>query len=475
MLTMKKLLILASIALSATTAHAQLGMGAAMSNYNPTQSVWLNPSSIVGTSAYRDIQLVGMGLSLDNNMVYMPGRSFRLLGGAEQYDGSVEPQQNIGPSSHFGQLDVFASGPSFTGVFGRFALGVHTGVRSNVGFRGVSPEMAHYIFQGLGYEPQQDVVHQISDATVSAAAWAEVGITLGASVVQQGKNALHVALTPRRLMGMGAAALRVDDMRFEVGDSSSFNLHNLDAAAAWNEPGWNTGGGWGLNAGFTFIRYKEDIDNYTAFSREQQCQTADYQYRIGFSVLDIGSMSFSNRASHWDVSGLQVSMDNFNNEMPGSMEQLDSMITTSRQMSESESFRMALPTMLSLQFDYNLGKGFYVAGVWMQGVGGGRNFSMHRASLINITPRFELRRFEVSLPFTLAQYQHPRMGIAFRFNSVIIGTDRLGPLFFRSDVFGMDAYVALKYTIFKSQRCKGRVKSRGKMDSTAAVPCPSWD
>lgn len=131
--------------------------------------------------------------------------------------------------------------------------------------------------------------------------------------------------------------------------------------------------------------------------------------------------------------------------------------------------------MLSLQFDYNLGKGFYVAGVWMQGVGGGRNFSMHRASLINITPRFELRRFEVSLPFTLAQYQHPRMGIAFRFNSLIIGTDRLGPLFFRSDVFGMDAYVALKYTIFKSQRCKGRVKSRGKMDSTAAIPCPSWD
>ncbi|PCI94434.1 MAG: hypothetical protein COB15_14230 [Flavobacteriales bacterium] len=50
-------------------------MGIANSNYAPTNSVLINPSSIGDSKVYWEINLIGASAFIDNNYVYSPGFS----------------------------------------------------------------------------------------------------------------------------------------------------------------------------------------------------------------------------------------------------------------------------------------------------------------------------------------------------------------------------------------------------------------
>jgi hypothetical protein len=100
---------------------------------------------------------------------------------------------------------------------------------------------------------------------------------------------------------------------------------------------------------------------------------------------------------------------------------------------------------------------------------------------LSFIPRYERRRFEVSMPFILREYRDPAMGLAIRLNSIIIGSDRVGTLLFGGrDRFGADIYVHVKYSIFRRAACAKKGKS-DKPDYSAPVrkegrskPCPAW-
>ncbi|MGB1032611.1 MAG: hypothetical protein ACPGWM_08340, partial [Flavobacteriales bacterium] len=58
--------------------NAQESMGIRASNYAPTQSIFLNPSSIVDSKAFIDINLVGFSVFARNNFVYLSTDSFSI-------------------------------------------------------------------------------------------------------------------------------------------------------------------------------------------------------------------------------------------------------------------------------------------------------------------------------------------------------------------------------------------------------------
>ena len=271
--------------------------------------------------------------------------------------------------------------------------------------------------------------------------------------------------------------MRLNNLSFQVGDSSFFDLDNLSAEAGYAMPDWNSGRGWGFNLGFTYKRMKEDVSNHRAFSRQSGCEAPEYRYKIGFSILDLGSMEFDRQVEFYQIDGLSLDPGNYNEDLPGSTEELDSLVNAEigSHITEQGTFSMSLPTAISLQFDWNIGHNFYTSASWVQGFGRKNKLGVQRAGVVNVTPRFESRRFEVALPITLYQYKYPRMGLAFRFNNVVIGTDRLGPLLFNPDVYGMDLYVSLKYTIFKSKHCRKRKVKAAKVEESKIVAFPRWD
>jgi hypothetical protein len=69
--------------------------------------------------------------------------------------------------------------------------------------------------------------------------------------------------------------------------------------------------------------------------------------------------------------------------------------------------------------------------------------------MIGITPRYETARWEVSIPFSVVEWDltEPRVGFYFRYGNVFIGFDRMNT-FISSDYFdGMDVYAGIRLNL----------------------------
>jgi hypothetical protein len=464
-----------SIFFISKSTEAQEHFGPAYSNYSPTSSLFLNPASIVDSKAYLDIHLAGVGAFFDNDLVYLSRNDFKLTRGMGQFEGEILPQQNLNSSPKQAYTSAMIQGPSISTTIGRFSVGFHTAARHVTDARNISPELSNYIFEGLSFAPQSNMVFNESNVRANTLAWAEVGVSFGGILMQKGNNQLQSGVTARRLYGIGAASVQLDNLEFMVEDSSQMNLYDLTGSMATTMPAWNSGRGWGFNVGFVYKKMKEDVSGYKPHSKQSGCESKDYRYKIGASLLDVGSIRFDKMTNVTTINHASAEI-NYNEINPSGVEELDSLIaaSVSGEITEAHEFKIALPMAVSVQLDYNLGKNFYVASSWVHGFVP-KNAGVTRASLVNISPRFEHKNVEVSLPFTLYDYKNPRLGLALRFNNIVIGTDRLGPLIFNPDVYGMDLYVQIKYTLYKSKACKQRKQKQAKVDESGIMPsCPSW-
>jgi hypothetical protein len=119
-----------------------------------------------------------------------------------------------------------------------------------------------------------------------------------------------------------------------------------------------------------------------------------------------------------------------------------------------------------VQFDYNFENNFYVNATAMYGPRLGNN--VRRGGLLAIVPRYERKRWEISLPLFLWDFQYPQFGLQVRLNNMlIIGSDRIMPLIYRSNVYGLDIYFHLKFSLYKNPACK---RKGGKKESD----CPAY-
>jgi hypothetical protein len=122
---------------------------------------------------------------------------------------------------------------------------------------------------------------------------------------------------------------------------------------------------------------------------------------------------------------------------------------------------------------------FYANATWVQGFKLSKRTAGIRRSLLAVTPRYENKWFEASLPISLYDYRSPQVGLAFRFYSITIGSDNLLPFIIPMDIYSANIYASVKITLFKNPLCgKGRArkksKKNGKLKPGSAVDCPAF-
>jgi len=181
-----------------------------------------------------------------------------------------------------------------------------------------------------------------------------------------------------------------------------------------------------------------------------------YKYRIGFSVMDIGGITFNKKAavqSFNDVNAYWQEFDTINFRGVNSfVEMLSGVFYGDSTASYSGSkFRIGLPAKISLQFDYKISENFFVAALWSQPIQINLQ-SLYSTPLLSVIPRFEKRYIGVSIPMSLYNYRKPVIGLAVRFYSLTVGTEMLNSWFGFSDLTGVDIYFSLKISLEKG-RC----------------------
>ena len=268
---LRAVLIIFIAVLASHLTWSQDNLGIAGSNYAPLNTIYVNPSSIVDSKAYIDINLIGVGAYAHNDFIYLPKESFNFMAFVGTPGQDINYTYNTGQSRYKVVADVDVRGPSMMFNVKKSAIGFTTAVRSVTDVRGVSEEAINFGLHGWNYEPQLNRQLDLRNLRVTSLNWAEFGITYGTILLQnQNNDLLTGGVSVKRLIGVAGGGLRIHDWTYEVSDSSLIS-HNIDGAYGFNyaDPealgSWNKGQGWGIDVGITFKKTLSDVESYVPF------------------------------------------------------------------------------------------------------------------------------------------------------------------------------------------------------------------
>ncbi len=453
------------IILALSDAYAQEQAGLRFGNFAGVNGWAINPSAHTTTPYRWELNLAESAAFFDNNYAYF--RQTRLLSFARKPStlqfafAPDHDKENPAPSGSivldffddsskryaFGQVSIM--GPAF---FVRLnlnhTLGLFTRARAFASGTGLVNDFSYYrYFNRPFYEP-----FRVQPFRMGMAAWAELGL-----------NYLYQAETANGHLGIGVSGrylqswegiywrnhtafplaklpgdtLRGGPIHFEYAHTTS-NLAEEGRRIQSN------GGGWAFDLGMT----------YTIG------EPSDYEWRLGFSLLDIGRLNFSQLARTHRVrttgSESVIGFDDYDSlVMPQELEPMLQLFSTHTLGDPSASvtgtrFGLWLPAAFSVQADRKLAQGLYMQALWVQGLPL-PGAALQRGSLLAITPRWEKRWFELAIPVSLYQVRRLQMGLAGRLGPLTLGTDRLGSIFAPSRFSGTDVYFAFKIAPFKVQ------------------------
>lgn len=453
---------------------AQEQFGASASNYTPTLSAFTNPSAMLDAKTWLDLHIVGAGSYSMNNMVYIENSGvLPLIRERNQRFDESSVQLNRDRNNYKVYSRNFVNVLSGVWSQGDHAAGLFFNARSFTIGRRFSDGLVDMIDSAIvGAEIAKNTDFDFSKMYLSSLNFGEIQLSYAYTFYKKKRDMLMGGISVKKFIPIAGAGLHVNDLRFNLASDSSFNYLYADMDAMYVQQSQNFfRGGMGLDLGFTYQKMEADCRGYYPNSKKMGCRTIGYKYKVGVSLLDIGSVKFN--PDDVQRQGVRINLPdlyytNISEVDPDSIFQaissLDTIINDERVRNPN---KIHLPTALSVQFDYNVWNSkVYAFGSLMQGLPISRNkFGLRRANSLMVGARFESRIFDLAIPLSLYEYTTPQLGLSVRLYCVTVGTDKLLSLLGRTDLYGGDFYAHVKIPIFYNPKCKKRAKSGYKQYS----------
>jgi hypothetical protein len=445
----------------------------AFSLYNGMPSAAVNPALLTGKRVFIDVNIVSGDISFANDMIYFfPGNNTLLK--AIHFDESLLQNGKFKWGRSFNYYNnkrdkYFASGikiigPSVMLQSGRHAFGLMTSFRSFHSGNHIPYQMPIISYESFAFPEFHGVEFNDDEYSIVSMSWSEIGLSYAYDFYDRYSHRLTFGVTIKSLFGYEGAYVVMRNANFVILDSRSIDFKNVDADVGYALPiGYGKefttnfeplfkGYGMGIDLGFVFTKLKSAIV-IKGESRLCAKPFSDYQYKIGFSILDVGAITFTedavlhkfNNVSKYWIDFDTIHFRGIDNQMRVYSE---GFYGDPDKSYSGDRIKIGLPATMSLQFDYHLKKNIYLSALWMHPFGFSARTLWRPAQLV-IIPRFENRIIGVSLPVSLFNYAEPRLGLAVRFYSITMGTDRLGAFLGISGLDGMDLYFSISFNIEK--------------------------
>jgi len=455
--------------------------GVAFGGYSGITSTLINPALMTGSKVYLDINFLGANAFVQNNMYYFPAgynTIWNLLtqpgylineGGEFKFDRTYNYYNN--KRNKYLTINEIIRGPSAMLQKGKHSFGLSTALRSVHTANNVPYQVPIIIYQGT-FNDFHFINFDDYNYSFVSMSWGEIGFSYAYDFYQFNNNKLTFGATAKLLLGYEGIYVAVNNANYIFVGNNTVDIINFNSEIAYSLPvGYENldensivnfgsspiakGVGEGLDIGLVYT--KTEASNPSVDKRRicaQPYQT--YKYRIGFSIMDIGGLTFNKKAavqSFNDVNAYWQEFDTISFRGVNSfVEMLSGVFYGDSTASYSgNKFRIRLPTKISLQFDYKINENFFVAALWTQPIQINLH-SLYSAPLLSVIPRFEKSYIGVSLPVSLYNYRQPVIGLAVRFYSLTVGTEMLNSWFGFSDLTGVDIYFSLKISLEKG-RC----------------------
>ena len=439
---------------------AQYNFGIGNGNYSGIYGARINPAVTAGSSLRWEVNAIFAGALYDNTFVYIPHGAVPVLGFKSIYNGILHNRHfltHYDPSNP-GKLYQFVLSTEVLGPSVRFnvgtnqSIGLMTVARSYTNMRDLPGSTAQSAY---AYLLQADLWNKpLSDhrSRLNGMGWLQYGINYSAILLDDGTNHLKIGLGLNYLQGVAAAYVKNTDLNYSIGDTANlqFVRSGLDYGRTDYDSYRRIGGYGGLNHGHGF---SADAGIVFSHKADPNDPSVPYDYRLGVSVMDIGSIDFNRNAAAFH---LQTDTANF---AAWRQVRLASNIAVDRTLSaifyhgdsakskEADHFSMAMPTALSVQADFRITTRLFVNGTIVKGLHHGDRQGVIQPDLYALTPRLETRWWEVSVPVSLLYYGQwrPRVGLAARVGYFFVGGDAPWSVLGIGDMQGADVYVGIRF------------------------------
>lgn len=440
---MRKLYVFLGLlaSLFVTAAQAQDYIGFTTSNYAGVNKLMYNPASIADSRFKADISLFGFSTFVGNNYV---GISRSAIFNPDLFNdpdfGDKYLPRSTNRKAYSAYVGLNLQLPSFMVTLTKNdAIAFSGRIRSITNVNGLNQsflDMAWVDFDKPEFWNQSFTQKRLEIQTNT---WAEYGLSYGRVILNKNEHFLKGGITLKLVQGLGAAYLFGKDIQYNFKDNDTVSLFNanityghsetFDIQSA-NEFNFNFNGRptIGVDFGFEYewrpkyMDYQYEMDGKKELWRRDQNK---YKLKAGFAITDIGGIRYNKGTNsgnfNANVTNMPLSVfDNVSN-----VQTLDSTLNTVFvNTPDKGTFRMGLPTMLSLQVDYNVWKGFYINfSPFISLTSGRRDDSKVRMwNNYALTPRYEMKWFGVYLPNSYNTLTGFNSGISLRLGPVVIGS-----------------------------------------------------
>ncbi len=456
---MKYSITLLFFVLTVNSTNGQEMWGFSNSNYAGNMGIFLNPSSMVGAPYRYDLNLIAADVFVQNTYLFVPSKKgilYNALGADIGPERIIEDNYNDKSQKAFGHLLVI--GPSYIRNKEQTAWGIHSAYRNEFSIKNVPQHLAKFLYEKYKYPPGYGIRNSSSSIRTAWLGWIELGGSYGKVFMESEKHHLKAAATVNLLAGMNGSYLDIEQLDYTVQDTSVMIIHNMTASFA-HSPGSSFNGteaflglrglGLGTTLGLTYT-HKRQSSGFECSGAADNVKK--YQYRAGFSLMDLGIIHFFRQSSLLELNTesdrIWTGADSLDVE---GLDMLDTILSNNingNLRSESKNFSMITPTALSIQFDYSITPRWYANASWVNRLYFSKK-QVARSNQVNLSIRYEKRRWEVNGNLSLFEYQKPSAGMAFRYSFFILGTDRLLEWVNLSDVYGFDIFFGLKLNLCK--------------------------
>jgi len=442
----------------------QLGV----SNYGAVHSSDVNPSFNAYSAFKWQVNLIGIWANVNNNYLTMrlPYSAYRLPNHAPaQYlSESGNPLFNKdwlteklnGRVKHASvSSDVY--GPSASVKIKSWSVGFVSRASAGLRVSAMPENLAHAFYKEFdstqGAYTQfktynEGGVNSLNAFTLNGNSRISAGINVAKSIDLDWNRKLLLGVTVKKVWGLPGFHLHNSGMliRTVSPDSAVFEPTDLLLVTYGDN---ETGKGWGTDIGATYVFNKKDFKRHGEYSKNQ----TRYFCKMGIAILDIGKVTYQhaqfNEVSITQPMGIRLD-GTYGSSVPNNgnyQSMADSFLRQfATYQSHSGRYSVGLPTRLVLSADFQLRKNIFLSAVATQSLRNKMSRHARYQSFVMVSPRWESRFFELSLPVLLEyDYRSVRMGASARIGPLYFGTNSLVSFLYTRGVRDADIFVGIAF------------------------------
>ncbi|WP_221408112.1 DUF5723 family protein [Fulvivirga imtechensis] len=495
-LPFKLSLLLLVLSLFISKSEAQEWLGFHSSNYAILNRAQFQPASIADSRFGFYMNWIGADAGVSNNYWGVDKSNFKDID-YEALHRELKGQKGF----VFAKANIL--GPSFMVTMSpKHAFALTSRVRSVINFSGLSKEGIEFLDSLADDKVIVDANKRFdfSDFQVAGQLWTEWGLTYARVIFNDQDRFLKAGLTVKLLNGVGSGFAYINRLRYSGIDGENVDVGEINVDygypayfddddfeddiakglinRAWGNPsvGFDLGVVYEHRPDYNDFLY--DMDGKTDLERRDR---AKYKYRIGFSLLDLGAVKYTQSEN---TGNFQGSTEGLNpDDLDGDIDEIvDSLFT----FTPGKAYKMSLPTAVAAEFDYRVTNRFYLNFTPYIALKHGKSDKdkVHYFSTFSITPRLEGKGLGLGMPISYNRVSKLSAGINIRLGPLMIGSsDAISYLLTKDPLYHANVQFGLRFGIpFRKKKDKDNDGVSNKYDLCRQVPgvwefkgCPDRD